>query len=108
MTDLEPEPTDRDKLTGSLTKVASVSIGDVDTMWVVRHYTGLGATLKYIEVHVIRRQQFLGRFEVQEKPTFEVTWTPSTEHKKPATEAEVTNFRRVRMLMLGMVDKVWT
>lgn len=108
MTDPDQEPEDRDKLTGSLTKVASVSIGDVDTMWVVRHYTGLGATIKYIEVHVIRRRVFLGRFEVQEVPTFEVAWTPSKEHKQPATEAEVTTFRRVRMLMLGMVDKVWT
>lgn len=106
MTDLEPE--DRDKLTGSLTKVASVSIGDIDSMWVVRHYTGLGATIKYIEVHVIRKRQFLGRFEVQEKATVDAVWTPSLEHKQPATEAEITTFRRVRMLMLGMVDKVWT
>lgn len=96
-----------DKLTSRLTKVASISLGDGDTIWAIRHYTGSGVYTKLIEVHVIRNQKFLGRFEVQEVATHEAAWQPTTEHPRPASNSDLVLFKKARMLLLGMVDKLW-
>jgi hypothetical protein len=98
----------RAKLTGSLTKVASVSINDLDTLWISRNYTGLGSELKYMEVYVIRGHKYLGRFEMQLKPTFDAAWINDSQHPHPPTEKDIASFRKVRMTMLGAVDKIWS
>lgn len=97
-----------DKLVSRLTRVACVSIGDsADTLWAIRHYTGSGVYTKLLEFHVIRGQKFLGRFEIQDEITFEAAWQPAKD-SQPPTNAELALFRKARMLLLGMIDKLWT
>jgi len=100
---------------GRLTATACVSINSTDTLWVVRHYTGSGSVLdedgpyitRLIEVYVIRSQRYLGRFEIEDKPTFDAKWQPALEHPKPATSKHVAKFREARMAMLTAVAKLW-
>lgn len=83
------------------TKIASISIGDEDTLWLVRHYTGLGALQKYVCLHVIRKQKLLGRFNPDSD-----TWVPA-EHPTPATPSEVISFQKARIELLKLTDAIW-
>lgn len=86
---------------GSVIKVASLSIGEKDVLWVTRHYNGLGTVIKYFVVYVIRDQKLLGMFNS------DGSWSPSPEHKNPASESEILNFISVRTTVMNMLDKVW-
>lgn len=87
-----------------LTRIASLDVGKGDTtLWVVRHYTGSGLT----EVYVIRNQKFLGRFIIQERATIDCGWLSALEHPNPATTADVLLFRKARIYLLDLTDKLW-
>lgn len=95
------------KLASRLTRVASISLGEQgDTLWVVRHYTGSGACVRLIEVHVIRNQKFLGRFEIQEVLTFDAAWQSASDAPK-VSEAEIVLFRKARKALLSLVENLW-
>lgn len=85
---------------GALTKIASISVGDTDTVWLVRHYTGLGAFQKYMVCHVFRDNKFLGRFESDQ-------WVAG-EHHKPATDSDLSKFRKARDTLVKAADLLWT
>lgn len=105
------EPHDEDvraKITGSLTKVAVVSLNDVDDMIISRHYTGLGTEIKYIEVYLIRAHKYLGRFEVQEKSTFDVGWIHDSKFYDPPSEKDLAVYRKARITLLSALDKLWS
>ena len=87
---------------GALTKVASLSVGETDTAWLVRHYTGLGSIFKHFDFYVIRRQKFLGRFVADMND-----WIPNPDHKQPASPDEVIEFKKIMIMMSGLADKVW-
>lgn len=103
---------DRADVADQLTQVASVSLGS-DTLWVVRHYTGAGSQTKMIDTYIIRKQKFLGRFEIQDKPAFDASWQSLDDAElsklkiAPATEADMKAFRAARMSMLSLVEKIW-
>lgn len=98
----------RAKIVGGLTKVAVVSISDLDSMVISRHYTGLGSEIKYIEVYVIRTNKYLGRFETQDKSTIDAIWVNDSKHSNPPTDKDVAIFKKARMTLLGALDKLWS
>lgn len=87
-----------------LTQVASISLG-TDTLWAVKHYTGAGSQSKMIDTYIIRKQKFLGRFEIQDKPTFDALWQSSD--YDAASEADLKLFRTARISLLSITDKLW-
>lgn len=99
------------------TKVATISVDELDTLYIVRHYTGLGSVIKWVSVYVLcdhsNRQSYLGCFEMQTKPSEDPVWVPSEKHLKVQKEnldlynKEVETFKRIRLIMLNALDKVW-
>lgn len=92
------------------TLISHVDVNETDAVWAVRHLDGSGSVTRMTECYVLRHneqgQKFLGRFSIQETPTFEVDWQNASNMPK-VSESDLSKLKKARMALLTMTEKLW-